>query len=121
MSLILENNLKTGDVALNYISKMTLLFALVGTLFTLTILLKNRIILHEVISLKIKRPTYTKFICTRCKCHEKIPTKIVLQMDMMDPGDPSYPPMFDCEKCGALMKPVYFVGYTGIEYTYDGN
>ena len=121
MSLNLESNLKTGDVALNYISNMTLLFALVGTLFALTILLKNRIILHEVIILKIKRPTYTEFICTRCKCHEKIPTKIVLQMDMMDPGDPSYPPMFDCEKCGGLMKPVYFVGYTGIEYTYDEN
>ena len=65
--------------------------------------------------MKIKRPTYTEFICTRCKCHEKIPTKIVLQLDMMDPGDPTYPPMFDCEKCGGLMKPVYFIGYTGIE------
>ena len=42
-------------------------------------------------------------------------------MDMMDPGDPIYPPMFDCEKCGGLMKPVYFIGYTGIEYSYDGN
>ena len=45
-----------------------------------------------MIILKIKRPTYTEFICTNCKCHEKIPTKIVLQMDMTDPGDPSYPP-----------------------------
>jgi len=74
-----------------------------------------------VITLKIKRPTYTEFICTNCKCHEKIPTKIVLQMDMIDPGDPIYPPMFDCEKCGFPMKPVYFIGYTGIEYKYDGN
>ena len=41
-------------------------------------------------------------------------------MDMMDPGDPSYPPMFNCEKCFGLMRPVYFVGYTGIVYTYDG-
>ena len=24
-------------------------------------------------------------------------------MDMMDPGDPTYPPMFDCEKCDGLM------------------
>lgn len=45
------------------------LFALVDTLFTLTISFKNRIILHEVISLKIKTPTYTEFICTRCKYH----------------------------------------------------
>ena len=42
-------------------------------------------------------------------------------MDMMDPGDPIYPPMFDCEKCGFPMKPVYFIGYTGIEYKYNGN
>ncbi len=69
--------------------------------------------------MKIKRPTYTEFICTECKCHEKIPTKVVLQLDMMDPGDPIYPPTFYCEKCGGLMKPVYFVGYTGI--TYIGN
>ena len=74
-----------------------------------------------MIILKIKRPTYTEFICTECKCHEKIPTKVVLQLDMMDPGDPIYPPTFYCEKCSGLMKPVYFVGYTGIEYTYDGN
>ena len=42
-------------------------------------------------------------------------------MDKVDPGDPSYPPMFNCEKCFGLMRPVYFVGYTGIVYTYDGN
>ena len=42
-------------------------------------------------------------------------------LDMIDPGDSSYSPMFDCKKCGGLMRPVYFVGYSGIEYTYDGN
>lgn len=74
-----------------------------------------------MIILKIKRPYYTEFICTNCKSHEKIPTKIVLQMDMLDPGDPIYPPMFDCEKCNGLMKPLYFIGYTGIIYKYDGD
>ena len=74
-----------------------------------------------MIILNIKRPKYTDFICPNCKCHETIPTDIVLQMDMMDPGDPIYPPMFDCEKCGTPMKPVHFIGFTGIEYTYDGN
>lgn len=74
-----------------------------------------------MIILNIKRPKYTEFICPNCKCHENIPTDIVLQMDMMDPGDPIYPPMFDCEKCGTPMKPAYFIGFTGIEYTYDGN
>lgn len=91
------------------------------TLFTLTISFKSRIILLEVITLKIKRPTYTEFICTNCKTHEKIPTKVVLQLDMMDPGDPLCPPTFYCEECGSIMKPVYFIGYSGIEYTYDGN
>ena len=67
------------------------------------------------------RPVKTEFICTNCKTHEFIPTDIVLQMDMLDPGDPSYPPMFDFEKCTGLMKPKYFVGHTGIVYTYDGN
>ena len=74
-----------------------------------------------MIVLKIKRPTYTEFICIECGCHEKIPTKIVLQMDMSDPGDTSYPPMFYCEKCNGLMKPIYYVGYTGIVYKYEEN
>lgn len=67
------------------------------------------------------RPMYTEFICTQCKTHENIPTDIVLEMDMMDPGDISYPPMFDCEKCNGLMRPKYYLGYTGIVYTYDVN
>ena len=74
-----------------------------------------------MIILKIKRPYYTEFICTQCGCHEKIPTKVVLNLDMMDPGDPLCPPMFNCEKCLGLMKPLYFVGYTGIEYRYSDN
>ena len=41
-------------------------------------------------------------------------------MDMMYPGIPTYPPMFDCEKCNGKMKPKYYLGYTGIEHRYDG-
>jgi len=51
------------------------------------------------------RPMFTEYICTKCKTHENIPTDVVLNMDMMDDGDPSYPPMFNCEKCNGLMKP----------------
>ena len=47
--------------------------------------------------MKIKRPYYTEFICTQCGCHEKFPTKVVLELDMMDPGDPIYPSTFDCK------------------------
>ena len=71
-----------------------------------------------VIILKLKRPKKTEFICTNCKTHEFILTDIVLQLDM---DDPSYPPMFHCEKCNGLMNPKYFVGYSDIEYIYDGN
>ena len=42
-------------------------------------------------------------------------------MDMMDPGAPIYSPIFNCKKSGGLIKLVYFIGYTGIEYTYNGN
>ena len=66
------------------------------------------------------RPQFTEFICTNCKVHENIPTDIVLMLDMQDPGDLAYPPMFDCEKCNGKMKPKYYLGYTGIEYRYDG-
>ena len=69
----------------------------------------------------VQRPEFTEFICTKCKTHEDIPTDVVLNMDFMDSGDPLYPPMFYCEKCNGLMKPKYFVGYTGIVYQYDGN
>lgn len=34
----------------------------------------------------------------------------------MDEGDPSVPPMFSCEKCGAQMYPEYYKGIHGIEY-----
>lgn len=44
MLLNLENNLKIGDVVLNYILNTTILNVLVGILFTLTILFKSRII-----------------------------------------------------------------------------
>ena len=62
-------------------------------------------------------PTYKNFIVLIIY-HKKIPTKIVLQMDITDPRSPSYPP---CEKCGSLIKPVYFVGYTDIKCTYNSN
>ncbi len=35
-------------------------------------------------------------------------------------SDSTYLPMSDCEKYGGLMKPVYFIGYTEIEYFYYG-
>lgn len=34
----------------------------------------------------------------------------------MDDGDPTTPPMFSCEQCGAEMYPEYYKGIHGIEY-----
>ena len=100
MLLLLESNLKTGVVASNYLLIMPLFFVPVVTLFTLTILFKKCIILLEFTFGRyfMFRPIKTEFICTNCKTHDFIPTDIVLQIDMLDPGAPSYPPMFDCEK-----------------------
>lgn len=70
---------------------------------------------------KIKRPDKTEFICTNCHTHEYIPTSVVLDFDILDPGDPLYPPTFYCEKCNGLMKPKFFIGYSGITYRYDDN
>lgn len=61
----------------------------------------------------------TEFVCTKCGIHELIPTDVVTFLDANDPGDPTFPPMFDCEKCDGKMRPVYFVGHTGIVYTYN--
>jgi len=51
-------------------------------------------------------------------CHEKeeIPYDVVKDFDVMDDGDPTTPPMFSCEQCGAEMYPEYYKGIHGIEY-----
>src|SRR5208337_2726991 len=44
--------------------------------------------------------------CSQCNTHENIPADVVNFFDVMDPGDPSVPPRFRCEKCGGVMLPV---------------
>ena len=44
--------------------------------------------------------------CCQCNTHEDIPADVVNFFDVMDPGDPSVPPRFRCEKCGGEMLPV---------------
>ena len=41
--------------------------------------------------------------CSQCDTHEGIPADVVNFFDVMDPGDPSVPPRFRCEKCGGVM------------------
>jgi len=64
---------------------------------------------------------YTAFICESCKTKEKIPTQIVVEMDMHDEyGDLRYPPRFKCESCpDAQMYPLFYESFRGITYTYN--
>ncbi|MBM4137525.1 MAG: hypothetical protein FJ241_11950 [Nitrospira sp.] len=46
------------------------------------------------------------YICSQCNTKEDIPADVVNLFDILDPGDPSVPPRFSCEKCGGIMLPV---------------
>jgi hypothetical protein len=57
------------------------------------------------------------FRCTACNFEEDIPKDVVDYFDIMDGGDPSVPPRFDCQSCGSgKIQPVYYVGHDGIVY-----
>jgi uncharacterized Zn finger protein len=43
--------------------------------------------------------------CRACKATEQIPEEVVRHFDLMDCGDPSFPPRFRCERCGGEMWP----------------
>ena len=53
------------------------------------------------------------FILVCCSCGHTFHFDYLVQKE--------YNTMFNCEKCNGLMKPKYFVGYTGIVYEYDCN
>lgn len=57
-----------------------------------------------------------RFICPDCGIEENIPKDVVDYFDIMDGGDPLFPPRFDCQSCGGLMEPVYYVNHDGIVY-----
>lgn len=54
--------------------------------------------------------------CKNCCTEEEIPREVVEYYDMIDDGDISVPPMFDCEKCGIPMEPIQYTGVHGITY-----
>jgi hypothetical protein len=43
--------------------------------------------------------------CLQCNTEEEIPEEVVQYFDLVDPGDPTVPPRFACEKCGGEMRP----------------
>ena len=57
------------------------------------------------------------FKCTTCNSEENIPKDVVDFFDLMDGGDPSFPPRFDCQNCShGKMQPVYYVNHDGVVY-----
>jgi len=56
------------------------------------------------------------FRCTACNFEEFIPKDIVDYFDIMDGGDPTFPPRFDCQRCSGKMQPVHYVNHDGIVY-----
>jgi hypothetical protein len=65
----------------------------------------------------IDKPT-VKYICPSCKTTENIPKDVVDYFDIIDGGNPLFPPRFDCENCTDKMTPVYYVNHDGIVYEY---
>jgi len=45
------------------------------------------------------------YYCLQCKVEEDIPEEVIQYFDLIDPGDPTVPPRFTCEKCGGEMRP----------------
>ena len=56
------------------------------------------------------------FRCLMCNTDERIPKEVVDFFDIMDAGDSSVPPRFDCQACPGKMQPVHYINHDGIEY-----
>ena len=62
-------------------------------------------------------PSTVLFRCTTCNFEEKVPKDVVDFFDIMDGGDPSFPPRFDCQSCSSgKMQPVNYTNHDGIVY-----
>jgi hypothetical protein len=66
---------------------------------------------------KSSNPQHVLFRCIICNFEEQIPKDVVDYFDIMDGGDPSIPPRFDCQSCSGKMQPVYYVNHDGIVYS----
>jgi len=66
---------------------------------------------------KTDNETLILFRCTTCNFEENIPKSVVDFFDIMDDGDTSVPPRFDCQACSSgLMQPVNYTNNEGISY-----
>ena len=64
---------------------------------------------------RLKEET-VKYRCLSCGYEEEIPEIVVMEFDLMDQGDTSVPPRFDCEMCDEQMEPVYYESVHGVIY-----
>lgn len=62
------------------------------------------------------KETTIAFKCTKCGFKEDIPKDVVDYFDLMDLGDPTVPPRFDCQKCEGKMEPIHYVNHEGFIY-----
>lgn len=53
----------------------------------------------------VKQKAMITYRCLQCNVEEEIPEEVVQYFDLVDPGDPTIPPRFTCEKCGEEMRP----------------
>ena len=59
---------------------------------------------------------YVRYKCLECGIEEEIPKDVVEMFDILDSGDISVPPRFDCVECGGIMEPIKYKGVHGITY-----
>jgi len=60
---------------------------------------------------------FIQFRCASCGFEEAIPKSVVDFFDILDGGDPTFPPRFECQKCdGGLMQPLQYTNHDGITY-----
>lgn len=62
--------------------------------------------------------SFVRYICTGCGNDELIALKVVKTFDGMDQSSIDEPPQFDCESCGALMRPEHYVSVYGKVFEY---
>jgi len=71
---------------------------------------------HKKLFKKKAEPS-VRFRCASCNSEEMIPKEVVDFFDIMDGGDPSVPPRFDCKFCfNGKIEPIHYIGHDGIVY-----
>lgn len=82
---------------------------------------KNRCGKAAVMAKRLKYGEKVKYKCLECGVEEDIPESIVKMFDIMDDGDISEPPTFNCKICPGKMRPIKYEGVHGITYGLTNN